>query len=305
MSIIYRHGKSEDLTDVQTVVAAAFNDLNERRGFGASFGSNSSPPNPFFGFALERQPDGFWVAEDNGRVVGFSISQLYGSFWFLAYLFVMPDHQGKGLGRELLKRTGELGAGIPVTNRALITFAYNPESISLYMKHGLYPCQSVYWVTGAGEEVGARLGDKPDRGVLEPIAPGKTASALLGSLDAEVLGVNRTLLHEFLLGEQGSACYLYRQRGDAAGYAYIWTNGRIGPLAALTSAVFTEVTRNALQLAVAQSAPEIFTNLAGSNEQAVALTLGSGMRIVYPFLLMAAKPFGDWSRYLFHSPGLM
>jgi ribosomal protein S18 acetylase RimI-like enzyme len=183
MSIIYRRGKSEDLTDVQSVVAAAFNDLNKRRGFGAS-SANSSPLNPFFGFALERQPDGFWVAEDSGRFVGFSISQLYGSFWFLAYLFVMPDYQGKGLGGEPLKRTWEHGAGIPVTNRALITFAYNPESISLYMKHGLFPCESVCWVTGAGEEVGARLGDKRDRGVLEPIAPGNTASALLGNLDA-------------------------------------------------------------------------------------------------------------------------
>jgi GNAT superfamily N-acetyltransferase len=41
-----------------------------------------------------------WVAEANGRVVGFSIADaLTHSVWAL---FVLPQHEGRGLGRRLL-----------------------------------------------------------------------------------------------------------------------------------------------------------------------------------------------------------
>jgi GNAT superfamily N-acetyltransferase len=32
-----------------------------------------------------------------------------GDLWFLAQLFVSPDHQGRSIGNELLKRTFEMG----------------------------------------------------------------------------------------------------------------------------------------------------------------------------------------------------
>lgn len=59
-----------------------------------------SPPN-FQLFSLADDPDGLWVAEDDGRILGFAWSWICGDIWFLAQLFVSPDRQGGSVGREL------------------------------------------------------------------------------------------------------------------------------------------------------------------------------------------------------------
>jgi GNAT superfamily N-acetyltransferase len=43
-----------------------------------------------------------WVAEDSGRIVGFSIADRETSSIF--GLFVLPEYQGRGIGRRLLRR---------------------------------------------------------------------------------------------------------------------------------------------------------------------------------------------------------
>jgi GNAT superfamily N-acetyltransferase len=43
-----------------------------------------------------------WVAEDDGRIVGFSIADREKSTIFA--LFVLPEYEGRGLGAELLSR---------------------------------------------------------------------------------------------------------------------------------------------------------------------------------------------------------
>lgn len=43
-----------------------------------------------------------WVCEEDGRIVGFSYAaRLDASIWAL---FVLPEHEGRGIGRELLRR---------------------------------------------------------------------------------------------------------------------------------------------------------------------------------------------------------
>lgn len=52
-----------------------------------------------------RQPCGSWIAEIDGRLVGFAIADLQArSIWAL---FVDPDHEGRGIGRALLERVTE------------------------------------------------------------------------------------------------------------------------------------------------------------------------------------------------------
>ena len=58
-------------------------------------------------------PDGAWVAEDDGRLVGVALALRRGPLWFLSLLTVDPARQGQGVGRRLLKaalRTAD-GAG--------------------------------------------------------------------------------------------------------------------------------------------------------------------------------------------------
>jgi ribosomal protein S18 acetylase RimI-like enzyme len=95
------------LTTTDALVVASINDLTERHGFGPM--ATSSPPN-FQLFSLKDDPDGLWVAEDRGDILGFAWSWVCGDVWFLAQLFVDPAQQGRGIGNELLKLTLEHGS---------------------------------------------------------------------------------------------------------------------------------------------------------------------------------------------------
>ena len=66
----------------------------------------SHPPN-FQLFSLNDDAAGLWMAEEANEILGFAWSWVCGDLWFLAQLFVSPDHQGRSIGNELLKRTFE------------------------------------------------------------------------------------------------------------------------------------------------------------------------------------------------------
>src|SRR4029078_12551860 len=50
-------------------------------------------------FCLAEDPDGLWVAEHGGTIVGFGFSWMTETFWFLSQLFVRPEIQAKGIGQ--------------------------------------------------------------------------------------------------------------------------------------------------------------------------------------------------------------
>ncbi len=304
MDIRYRRAHVDDAAAAARVFADAVNDLNQTRGFGDR--PIAPAPNPFFPFSVKEQPEGSWVAEHRGEVVGFTISWVYGSFWFLAFLFVSPSHHGKGIGQELLARALTNGGQTPVTNRGLITFAYNPTSISLYMKHAMYPREPVYWMMGSAKTIRAGL-QRPEsiEDEHEKVSADHRDLSSLLRIDEDVLGFARERYHRYLLGAPGSSCHLFRKNGAPHAYAYVWSNGRVGPLAVTAPSTFEGILKHALALAAAGSSEDVFIVAPGSNERAMALALALGMRVAHPSLLMSSKTFGKWTCYLFHSAGLM
>jgi hypothetical protein len=71
MSLTYRPARSQDLATTDALVVASINDLTERHGFGPM--TSPSPPR-FQLFSLEDDPEGLWVAEEDGTIVGFAWS---------------------------------------------------------------------------------------------------------------------------------------------------------------------------------------------------------------------------------------
>jgi hypothetical protein len=65
MSLVYRPAQSQELARTEALVVASINDLTERHGFGSMV--TASPPN-FQLFSLEDDPDGLWVAEEDGDI---------------------------------------------------------------------------------------------------------------------------------------------------------------------------------------------------------------------------------------------
>jgi ribosomal protein S18 acetylase RimI-like enzyme len=300
MTILCRPARAQDLVRADQLVVASINDLTQRHGFGPM--ASSSPPN-FQLFSLKDDPDGLWVAEEADEILGFAWSWVCGDLWFLAQLFVSPDHQGRSIGNELLKRTFEHAQKSGAGNRALITFTFNTVSQGLYIRHGLFPRFPVYSFGVAREFLMSRLQGPQFRHV--PLE--ETASDLhtLGQIDARVLGVSREKHHRYLINDQATRGVGLYAGDDCVGYAYVSTSGHIGPLAVARPDALDTAFRTALTLAAESAAPQVSAFLPGTSETALRTAIEHGMRITFPMLLMSTRDFGDWTGYLPRNPGFM
>ncbi len=299
MAITYRPARYEDLAAAMEVVYQSLNDLVHQHGFE---GLTAAVTPEFHAFSLEDDPDGLWVAEEAGHVVGLGFSWVCDRFWFLADLFVLPEYQDRGVGGELMQRTFDHAQKHDADNRALITFAFNRASIGLYAKHGLFPREPLYTV-GAPRAV---LEERMEKKLAWTRLDGSASQlAALSRIDADTLGVSRAKHHRYLLAEAAVTGVLFEDNGSPVGYAYVWSDGHIGPLAVVSHAAMGPAFRTALALATDREASQVSAFLPGSNEEAMSIALGCGMRLGRTMVLLSAKAFGDWSKYMPNHPGFM
>jgi ribosomal protein S18 acetylase RimI-like enzyme len=300
MPLIYRHARAEDLVTTDALVVASINDLTERHGFGRM--AASSPPN-FQLFSLEDDPDGLWIAEDGGRILGFAWSWVCGDLWFLAQLFVDPAEQGRGIGNELIKRTLEHAGKSRAAHKALITFTFNRVSQDLYMRHGMFPRTPVYFFEAARERMKEKLPEAPLHSV--PVDDGVATMATLAAIDACAIGASREKHHRYLFKDPTTRGALLHAGEDCVGYFYVGSNGHIGPLAVMDGKLLGDAFLTALNVAAEGASGKISAFVPGTCDTALSLAVGQGMRITFPMLLMASPGYGAWTGYLPRNPGFM
>jgi hypothetical protein len=260
-------------------------------------------PPEFQLFSLKDDVGGLWVAEEADEILGFAWSWVGGDLWFLAQLFVSPNHQGRSIGNELLKRTFEHAKKSGATNRALITFTFNTVSQGLYIRSGLFPRFPIYNFSVARELLMGRLQGPQFR----PVSLEETVSDLqkLANIDARVLGVSREKHHRYLLSDKATKGIGLYSGEDCVGYAYVSTGGHMGPLAVARPDALGSAFTTALALALEIGSPQVSAFLPGASEAALRIAVEHGMRITFPMLLMSIRDFGDWSGYLPRNPGFM
>jgi len=299
MSILYRPARAADLQRANELVVASINELCKRHGFGPM----AAVRRPTFSmFSLEDDPDGLWVAEDAGEIVGFAFSWTCGDLWFLAQLFVSPDRQGCGIGPALLERTLAHAQRSKARTKALITFAFNTVSQGLYIRQGLFPCCPIYNLQVAREAVAGGL--RGERLRCVPIQSTATHLSALSEIDAGALGVSRGKHHRFLMADGATRGFLLHAGDECVGYAYV-ADGHVGPLAVTQRAVLSAAFRTALDLAAESGAPHLSAFLPGPSDAVLSVAFAAGMRITSPMVLMATRDFGDWAQYLPRNPGFM
>jgi GNAT superfamily N-acetyltransferase len=300
MAKVCRPARPEDLARADELVVHSINELTERHGFGPMV---SPRPPSFQTFSLQDDPDGLWVAEDAGEMLGFAFSWVCGDLWFLAQLFVSLGAQGGGIGNELLKRTLEHAEKAESTNRALITFAFNRVSQGLYIRHGLYPRLPLYLVSSPREALRDRVQGMHFR--AEPLQDSAAHLRDLAQIDARVLGSPREKHHRFLIDDDATRGVLFYAGDARAGYAYVSSGGHIGPLAVVQPDATGTAFRTALHIAAQGSSSHVSAFLPGTSEAALSLAMELGMRITFPMILMSNRDFGDWRLYLPRNPGFM
>jgi GNAT superfamily N-acetyltransferase len=299
MQTTIRPARTDELPATQELVVRSINDLTVRHGFGAIA---SVRPADFQLYSLKDDPDGLWVAEANGEISGFAFSWVCGPFWFLAELFVAPGLQGRGIGDALLKRTLDHASKAGAQNKALITFTFNTVSQGLYIRHGLYPRLPINFFKADAKVVRERGGE-----TLHHANIGDTDfdHAQLANLDADALGFSRGKHHGFLFGDANTRGVFLYAGDDCVGYAYVNSGGHIGPVAVARPGMMASAFSTALKLAAETGASDVSAFVPGVNDAALGAAMAHGMRMTFPMVLLSAREFGDFSRYLPRNPGFM
>jgi GNAT superfamily N-acetyltransferase len=148
---------------------AAFTDLEERHGDPPV----EPPPDDVierrFRYVIETDPEGAWLAEEDGRPVGAGLAILREGVWGLSLLVVHPDAQSGGIGRALLERTLRYGDG---ARGGIIASSGDARALRAYARAGfaLHPAAQA---TGVPRRLdlprGVREGSLADLGLTEAV----------------------------------------------------------------------------------------------------------------------------------------
>ena len=310
--LIIRPARPEDIPDCTEIWRISISDYIGRLGQ-SELTRDVGPLSRLYAHLQSTDPDRFIVAArpgDSEEIVAFAAATIRERLWYLSMLFVLPQFQGTGLGRELI---GRIMPTDPGTVRAVAADSAQPISNALYAKLGMVPRMPLLNLSGLPERPEA-FGTLPS-GVV-PLAfdeiaagpPGGQGHQLLteavDALDRELLGVAHPIDHRFLRGESRHG-WLYRgPDGTPVGYGYAGEAGRVGPVAVRDEALLGPVLGHLTSAVVPRGAFAMW--LGGAADRAVVTALNAGFRLdTFPVLLCWDEPFGDLSRYLPISPGLL
>jgi GNAT superfamily N-acetyltransferase len=289
--ITIRRGAPDDVRPAFDVSMAAMMELFARQGNPAGIDPATFWPQlePLL-LHLAATAAEWWVAVDaaDGSMVGYARSIERGGLFELSELFVRPDRQSAGVGRQLIERAFPLGRG----NVRVIIATNDVRALARYYAAGTTVRFPV-----------AELGGTPrpgDSGELEAVhlTPGHVAE--LATIEQAVIGYPRTADYLWLIKHRDG--HLYRRGGRAVGFAFVSADGS-GPVAALEPADQVPILRHAEGRAHAIGLDAVSFEVPMPNEIAMRHLLGRGFKIEPPLtLLMSSTPFGQFDRFLPFGP---
>jgi GNAT superfamily N-acetyltransferase len=294
MPIQYRPGTFEDSYTAYKIFEISLADFARRLGMVAD--QTSGDPEawdkrrPLYEH-LARTAAHFWIAEDDGRPMGYARSIARDGVLELTEFFVLPEAQSGGVGRELLARTFPRAGA----HRRTIIATSDLRAQGRYLRAGVYPRFPIYFLGRAPEPVTV-ISDLS----FEPITDEEAGLPALAEIDRAVLGHRRDTDHRWLLSVREGG-YLYRRGGQVVGYGYVGTNN--GPFAVLDEGDFPAVLGHAETAAHARGAARTGFEVGMVNQAAVDYLLGRGYRLDEFFaFFMSDAPFGRFENYIFTSP---
>jgi GNAT superfamily N-acetyltransferase len=294
----FRQAMIDDLEPAREVFTRTLEDA--RRGSPRlSPGMRWSEDKAWWEHLLRSSKGGFWVAEEGSTLVGIACALIRDAEWLLTHLYVLPEHQGHGVGRGLLERALRNARG--ADRHAACADGGHFASTSLLMRHGLYPARDVIGLQGPVSAF-ERLRANADGLLAEPL--GAHSTSLIGHidvLDRQVRGTGRSDDHKFWI-EIGMRGLVFRRHGQIVGYAYCSPWGGIGPVAAHHDSDLPAMLERCGHVLAEQGVTETSLLVPGINQTVLSLLLLHGFRQTSLGLYLATRPAGDWSHYvLFHS----
>jgi GNAT superfamily N-acetyltransferase len=289
----FRPAVESDLAGEYAVFTAAQEELHTRRG-AAWLAPPFDPAGPWaqvHRHVLVHDGERAFVAEKQGRVVGFAAALVRGDWWYFSALFIDPAYQGRGVGRRLL----ELVWDGEHARRATITEAIQPISTGLYASRGLLPVTPVLGFTG-----------QPAIEVSDPLEPATPTSEALRAIDLAAYGFDRAVDHTFWALTSARAT-VWLRAGEPCAYSYgggpFYRGGLIGPVAGRDAASAAHALRAELASSAGQ---DIRVDIPGTATLLVQTAVDAGLRLTDPGLLLLS-PAGQAppDAYAIHSYWLL
>ncbi len=163
------------------------------------------------GRALVTDPGGCWVAEVDGEVVGGAVSRVRELMWLLASFAVLPQHQGRGIGTQLMAAAMHHGRGCL---RGMFAASADPGAVRRYRLAG-FDLHPQMLVTGVVDRSAIPALDRVREGSAGDID-------LLNSVDRQTRGAAHLSDHELLLAQLR---LVVADHSTGSGYAYVDDDG--------------------------------------------------------------------------------
>lgn len=293
--VTFREGTVGDSFAVMTVIEIALHDLLRRMGMPAreitdeKLAQQWAARGPIFEH-LARTSEHFWLAELDGEIVGVSRSIMRDGIRQLTELFVLPEAQSGGTGRELVRRAfpqdGARGKSIIATT--------DGRAQTLYVKNGVRPDFLLYYFGRTPEDVPYETDL-----TIETFTPETINLDALAAIDREIIGFTRPEDHRWLSGDRQG--YLYSRSGKVVGYGYA---GEVsGPFALLNADDYPAVLSHAESAAASAGQARFGMEVPMINRMAVDHFVARGYQMdSFTAVAMKDSPFGQYDKYIVTSP---
>jgi GNAT superfamily N-acetyltransferase len=297
--ITYRRGSPADSRLLFDIFEAAIDDLGVRMQ--ANGNSTAGDPaawerrRPLYEHLAETV-DHLWIAEDDGRPIGYARSILRDGVRELTELFVRPDRQSNGVGRELLERAFPAEGA---RHRTLLA-TLDVRAVARYVRSGLEGRVPIFSVSRVPEPVAV---DSDLR--AEPLVADAATLDRLAEIDRALLGYRRDVDHRWFASQRRGQ--VYRRGGAIVAYGYApVADGWGGPYAALEPSDLPRLLADAETAAHRAGHREVAFDVALINRAALDHLLGRGYRVQpFPMILFSDAELGQLDRYVLFSPAFL
>jgi GNAT superfamily N-acetyltransferase len=249
---------------------------------------------------IASQPGGrYLIASDGEAPVGYARTVRFDGMEELTELMVLPGHQRKGIGRQMLDLawpddpSPELGRVVVATGSA--------SDLSLYTGFGVMPVAG-HWHMRQRAEVylhnrAQEMMDTTDPGVH--VLKADRAVAEWKRLEPPAIAHGRPSLHEFFGRDRNCLATIDPASGDARSLCWVSSDGDIGPAVAASPGELVPVVLAALDRVAMTQEPHMLSVFTSTLSWWLLSRLrGLGFSIYWPSWILCSVPLPGLDRYM-------